>query len=532
MPATLGAVAAGEVHSIDPATLEPVASVATASSAEVGAAVAEAQEAQARWRRSSSGERRARLQSLGDVILAHAEEIATSVTSETGKPIVESFTTELYPALESVHWLASNVDRVLRPERLPMTQLLLKHKRGYLVYEPLGVVAVISPWNFPFAIPFTQAVAAVAARNGVVLKPAEWTPLSGAWVERLFSEAGFPSGLVRVVQGEGPTVGAELARTAGVARVIFTGSAEVGRAVAAAAAELLRPVTLELGGKDPMLVFEDCDPGRAVSAALWGSFANCGQVCSGVERIYVERPVFERFIAALARRAESLRIGHGSDPATDLGPLIREEQRLRVEELVCDALEHGAQVASGGGRARVSLPGWFHEPTVLVGERIGGRIQEEEVFGPVVTVEPFSGEQEAIALANGSRFGLGASIWTRNTERTRRVGGRLEAGSVWTNDVAYSYYAAQAPWGGCKGSGFGRTHGRHGLYELSQVRFVDRDVGHVPVPWWFPYGDAALDGFKGAMKLLYGAGARNRAGQAWNSRHGLAHLGRRYLGRA
>jgi acyl-CoA reductase-like NAD-dependent aldehyde dehydrogenase len=532
MAVTTDAVAADELHSIDPATLETVGRVPVTSSEGVAEAVQKAGDAQRRWAASPPDERSSALRTLAQLVVAHADEIATTVTAESGKPIVESYTSELFPTVENAAWLSSNAGRILRDERLSMSQLLLKHKRGRLVYEPLGVVGVVSPWNFPFSIPFTQAAAAVAAANAVVVKPAEWTPLSGAWVERLFAEAGFPSGLVQVVQGEGPVAGAELVRTHGVAKLIFTGSGATGREVAAAAGDLLRPVTLELGGKDPMLVFADCDVDRAVAGALWSAFANCGQVCSGVERIYVEQSLFEGFVSELAARAGGLRIGPGRDAATELGPLIRERQRSRVEELVADALAHGAEAVCGAERPQVSLPGWFYEPTVLAGLRIGGRIADEEVFGPVVTVEAFASEDEGVLLANDSRFGLGASVWTRNAERARRVARRLHAGSVWTNDAAYSYYAAQATWGGCKESGFGRTHGKHGLYELSHVKFVDSDSGRVRVPWWFPYGTSALDGFRGALGVLYARGVRRRSGHGWGARHGLAHMTKRYLGRA
>lgn len=526
------ALAAGELRSVDPATLDEVGSVPVTPPDRVPAVVEQAAAAQEGWAAESAGRRARSLRALGELLVSEAGELAAIVTRETGKPVVESFTSELFPAVENVVWLARNAERVLRRERLPRSQLLLKHKRGRIVYEPLGVVGVISPWNFPLAIPLTQAAAAVAAGNGVVVKPAEWTPVTGALVERLFAEAGFPEGLVRVVQGEGPETGAALVRSPGVARVVFTGSAAVGREVAAAAGELLRPVTLELGGKDPMVVFSDCRLGRAVAGAAWGAFVNCGQVCSGVERIYVERPLYDRFVSELAARAGGLRIGVGSDPSTDLGPLIRERQRARVEELVEDSLEHGGEVVCGGRRPEIGLPGWFYEPTVLAGARIGGRLETEEVFGPLVTVEPFSNEEEAVALANRSRFGLGASVWTGDAQRARRVAVRLEAGSVWTNDTAYSYYAAQAPWGGRKESGHGRTHGKHGLYELSHVKYLGEDSGRVPVPWWFPYGAESLEGFGGALGLLYARGLRRRAALGWGARGGLAHLLRRYLGRA
>jgi acyl-CoA reductase-like NAD-dependent aldehyde dehydrogenase len=513
----------GELRPVNPATLEPVGSVPVSAPEEVAETVADARLAAERWAQSSFAERRDLLGRVAEAVLDHAEEIARTVTAETGKPLVESYTAELFVGLDNLLWAASNAGRVLRPERLHYRQPHLRHKRGWLLYEPLGVIGVISPWNFPFGIPFTQAAFAVAAGNAVVVKPSELTPLSGAWLERLF-----PDGLVRVVQGGGE-VGEALVRAPGTAKVVFTGSGETGRRVASLAGERLQPVTLELGGKDPMLVFEDADLDRAVAGALWGAFANCGQVCSGVERIYVARTLHEAFVEELARRTKRLRIGRGDDLQTELGPLIAEDELTRVEELVEDATARGAEVRLGGARPEIGLPGWFYEPTILTEVERESRIEREEIFGPVVTVAPFGDEDEAVRLANGSSFGLGASVWTHDLERASRVGRRLDAGSVWTNDVSYSYGTGQASWGGTKESGFGRTHSKHGLYELSRVKFADLDRGRVPVPWWFPYDEGAVDGFRGMAGVLYGEGLRWRLGAAWRHRRGLLALGRRYL---
>jgi acyl-CoA reductase-like NAD-dependent aldehyde dehydrogenase len=522
---------AAELRSVDPATLEELGTVPVSPPEEVSEAVGEGRVAAARWAQSSFEERRALLAAVTQEVLARADLLTATVTAETGKPLVESYTAELFVALDNILWAASNAPRVLRPERLRFPQPHLRHKRGWLLYEPLGVIGLISPWNFPLGIPLTQAAFAVAAGNAVVVKPSEVTPLSGAWVERLFREAGAPEGLVRVVQGRAET-GEALVRAPGIAKVVFTGSGEVGRKVAAAVGERLRPVTLELGGKDPMLVFEDADLDRAVAGALWGSFANCGQVCSGVERIYIAQPLYEAFVEELARRARKLRIGRGDELETDLGPLVAEERRAYIEEVVEDAVSRGAEVRTGGGRPDVGLPGWFHEPTVLTGVEREARIEREEIFGPVVTVGSFRDEDESVRLANGSAFGLGASVWTRDLERAARVGRRLEAGMVWTNDVSYSYGTGQASWGGAKESGFGSTHSRHGLYELSRVKYADLDRGRVPVPWWYPYDGRLADGFGGVLELLYGEGLPRKLASAWAHRRGLARLARRYLSRS
>lgn len=523
--------AAGELVSVDPATLREVGRVVATEPEAIGEIVAEARMAQEGWAREPFEQRSRVLRGVARALLDAGEEIAETIVAETGKPIVEAYTSELFVCLDNIMWLASHLGRVLRPERVPMPQLHLRHKSASLRYEPAGVIGIISAWNFPLGVPLTQAATAVAAGNAAVVKPSELTPLTGAWVEELFRRAGAPAGLVRIVQGPGETAGDAIVRQRGIHRVVFTGSSEAGRAVAQRAAERLCPVTLELGGKDPMLVLDDADLERAVDGALWASFSNCGQVCSGVERIYVDASLYEPFVARLGERARALRIGRGSDPRTDLGPLVSETQRARVEELVADAVERGAAVVSGGGRPPLGLPGWFLEPTVLVEVPADARVHTEEIFGPVVIVASMANESDGIRRANASRFGLGASVWTRDRQRGRRVAEQLEAGSVWMNDHAYSYGACQAPWGGRKESGYGRTHSKHGLYEMSQVKYTDADRGRLTPPWWYPYSEEVVDGFRGALGALYGDGVRARAAALVAHRHGLVALGRRALRR-
>ncbi|MGZ4333587.1 MAG: aldehyde dehydrogenase family protein [Gaiellaceae bacterium] len=508
----MAVAASGELRVVSPATLEVVGTVPATDPARVQELVTEARIAQERWAEATLDDRRGLLVRLAELTLARLDEIAETVIAETGKPRTEAYTSELFPALDSLVWLARSGPRLLAPERIRYPQLHLKHKRAHLAYEPLGVVGVIAPWNFPFAIPFTQTAFAVAAGNAVVLKPSELTPLSGALVERLFADAGAPVGLVRVAQGDG-AVGEALVQARGLGKILFTGSAEVGRVVASAAGARLVPVTLELGGKDPMLVLDDADLDRALEGALWGSFTNCGQVCSGIERIYVERALYEPFVEELARRAAGL----------DLGPLISEEQRARVAGLVDDAVAQGGRALVGAHAP--SRRGWFYEPTVLVDVPPTARIRDEEAFGPVVTVDSVADEHEAVRRANETSFGLGASLWTRDSARARRLAPLLRAGTVWHNDHAYSYAAAQAAWGGRGESGFGRTHSRHGLYDLTAPKFVDRDSGRVPVPWWFPYDDRTADAFRGALIALYG---RGRVRSVWRERRALVELARRY----
>jgi len=269
-----------------------------------------------------------------------------------------------------------------------------------------------------------------------------------------------------------------------------------------------------------MLVLDDADLARAVDGALWASFLNCGQVCSGVERIYVQGALYEPFVEELTRRTEELRLGE------DIGPLISEEQRDRVGGLVDDALARGARALTGGGAS--DRVGWFYAPTVLSDVPPAARIEHEETFGPVVTVARVQSDDDAVRAANEGVYGLGASVWTRDARRAQRIARRLRAGSVWHNDHAYSYASAQASWGGRGESGFGRTHSKHGLYELTTVKFSDRDAGRVPVPWWFPYDERTTDAFRGVLGALYANGLPARARAAWRERRALVALARRY----
>jgi acyl-CoA reductase-like NAD-dependent aldehyde dehydrogenase len=508
----MAVAATRELRVVNPATLELVGTVAATDPADVPQLVGDAAALQAPWGETRPEERADILAAVSRALLQRADDVADVVVAETGKPRVEAFTSELYPALDALAWLRQEAPRLLAPERVGYPQLHLKHKRATLYYEPLGVVAVISPWNFPFAIPFTQLAYALAAGNAAVLKPSELTPLSGELAAELFAAAGAP---VRVAQGDG-AVGEALVKAPGIGKVLFTGSAEVGRLVAASAGERLVPVTLELGGKDPMLVLDDADLTRAVDGALWGSFMNCGQVCPGVERIYVQGTLYEPFVEELARKARDL----------ELGPLISEEQRDRVAALVDDAVGGGARVLAGARAPERA--GWFYEPTVLVDVPATALIERDETFGPVVTVARVADDEAAIAAANDNAYGLGASVWTKDADRARRVAQRLRAGTVWHNDHAYSYASSQATWGGRGESGFGRTHSKHGLYDLTAPKFVDSDPGRIPVPWWFPYDERAANAFRGALGPLYAQSLRGRIRAAWRERRALLALALRY----
>ena len=481
---------------------------------DVQQAVGEAERAFAEWRATSFDRRSRVLREAVRVVLRHADEIAATVSAETGKPRMEAVSHDLFPSLDHASWLARNAGKELRPRRIRFRQPHLLLKRAWERHEPYGVVAVVSPWNVPFAIPFTITATAIAAGNAVVLKPSELTPSSGEWVRRVLEEAGAPPGLVSVVQGES-RVGEALVAEPRIAKVFFTGSVAVGRRVAATAGARGCPVVLELGGKDAFVVFADADLDRAVDGALYAAFTGAGQVCVSAERIFVERAAHDEFVRRLVDGARTLR------PHEEVSPLISERQRARVEALVDEA---GGEVLTGGRAG----DGTFYEPTVILGPAADTAIQREEIFGPAVTVHAFETEEEVVALANASEFALGASVWTRDLDRARRVAERIEGGMVWVNDFGYSYGAGQASWGGARGSGFGRTLSTHGLRECVRVKLVDEDRGRLRPAWWFPYDVRTTAALRNSFEVLYGDG---RVRAAWRHRRDVVHLVRRALGR-
>src|SRR5437763_10700788 len=322
-----------------------------------------------------------------------------------------------------------------------MPQVFLKTKHSAFTYEPLGVIAVISPWNYPWSIPFGEVALALMAGNGVVLKPASLTPLIGERIGRAFERAGVPEGLVRVIHG--PGAGAALV-TSSVGKVFFTGSVETGRCVGEGCARRLKGSVLELGGKDPMLVLTAANIDHAIAGALWGGFANAGQTCSGIERVYVLREVADRFIEGVVAGAGRLRVGDPDSWDTEIGPMVSTEQFEIVRELVDDAVASGAELRCGGpAETPNGLSGAFYAPTVLTGVTHEMRIMREEIFGPVLPIVVVESEDEAVSLANDSEFGLGASIWTSDRSRGERIAREIQAGMVWITDHMFSHGACQ-----------------------------------------------------------------------------------------
>ena len=484
-----------KVQSVNPATAEVLAEFDPAGSAEVEAAVAHARGSTAAWQQCGVAERARYLLCLRDVLYQRRDEVAALITREAGKPTVEALVGEIMVVLDTLEYFARFGAEFLAPQHVPHHNLAVRFKRGRLMYEPYGVIGIISPSNYPLSIPLMEMTPALVAGNTVVLKPSEFTPQVGLVIRDLCEAAGLPWGVINVLVGDGAT-GRALVDSA-IDKLIFTGSVPTGKRIQTVAAERLLPTVLELGGKDPMIVCADADLDVASSGAVWGAFTNAGQACLSVERVYVARSVAKRFTQLCVDKAKRLRIGPGDDPATDVGPLIRPRQVAIVEDHVQDALGKGAQALTGGRRP--DLPGFFYEPTVLTDVNHAMRVMCQETFGPVLPVMAVDSEEEAIAFANDSEFGLSASVWTRDSARGERLARQLHAGAVMVNDCISYFGVCEAPHGGVKASGIGRSRSRLGLQEMVRVKYVDVDlVPQLPKLWWFKYGARAkrmMDGF-------------------------------------
>lgn len=455
---------------LDPATGMRVAEVADSDAADVALAVQAAQQAfeASAWRGLRPADRERLLCRLADLIEAHGDELAALETLESGKLLGVARAIDVGAGAEHVRYMAGWATKI-EGSTLD-TSIGFPPGVGYHAYtrrEPVGVVAAIVPWNFPLAIALWKVAPALACGCTVVLKPAPETPLTALRLAELAQLAGLPDGVLNVVTG-GAEAGEALVAHPGVRKISFTGSTGVGRAIGHTALDRMARFSLELGGKSPLIIFDDMDPVRAAEGAAQGIFFNQGQVCTAGSRVYVQRRHFDAVLEALAAQAAQLRLGSGFDPATQVGPLVSQRHLLRVQAHVQQAREEGARVVAGGRRGPDS--GFFMQPTVLADTHAGMGIVRDEVFGPVVAVMPFDTVDEAVALANASDYGLAASIWSNDLSRVHRVVPRLQAGIVWVN--THNMLDNNLPFGGVKQSGYGRDLGRSAIEQFTELKSV------------------------------------------------------------
>jgi succinate-semialdehyde dehydrogenase/glutarate-semialdehyde dehydrogenase len=498
MRAEIDTIERPEIIKRDPSNGEEIGRVPLLGSANVLEAVKRARAVQPSWAALSYQERAKVISRAREIVLRDLESIAKLISQETGKPKAEAISMEIVPTLDLMHYFAVNTAKLLRPTRIDIGQYGFMGRSSRIIYKPLGVVGIISPWNFPWATPLDEVVIALMAGNGVVVKPSELTPFSALKIAEVFDQARLPTGLLQIVTGDGST-GAALVE-AGVNKIMFTGSVATGKRVAEAAARQLIPVVLELGGKDPMIVLKDANLTNAARAAVWGAFANAGQACASVERCYVHESVAPRFIELVVDETSRLKQGPTSSDEVDVGAMTNERQLQIVEHHIKDAVQNGASVVIGGKR-RQDERGWFHEPTVVTNVNHTMKLMRDETFGPVLPIMTFKTEDEAVRLANDSIYGLSASIFTTDIARGRELAEQIEAGTVMVNEVVYTHALGQTPWGGVKQSGYGRTHGRLGLLEMVTAQHVHvNSLPGVPDVWWFRYSETGRHLFRGLAK--------------------------------
>jgi acyl-CoA reductase-like NAD-dependent aldehyde dehydrogenase len=489
------------LESRSPATGRPIGAVPATPPGQVADVVAEVAVVQPLWAQLQLSDRGRYLRRAAQAIVDLSDEISALIATEQGKPVTEAYLMEVLPTIDALHWMADQGQEILADEKVGMHQVFFKTKRASFTYEPLGVVGVIAPWNYPWTIPLQEVAMALMAGNGVVLKPASLTPLIGEKIGEVFARAGVPEGILRVIHG--PGTGNALVESP-VAKVFFTGSVETGRGVGELCAKHLKGCVLELGGKDPAVVLADADLPHAIDGIGWGGFANAGQTCSGIERVYVMRETSERLTDGLVRKARALRLGDPLRADTEIGPMTSREQYEIVCELVDDAVAAGATLECGGPAEVPGFSGDYYAPAVLTGVTHDMRIMREEIFGPVVPIMVVDSAEEALRLANDSEFGLGASLWTADRARGERMAREVEAGMVWINDHMFSHGACQCSWGGVKDSGLGRSHSKFGFYECVNVKLRVWEPSWTRDLWWQPYDDKLNRAVKAAGEYLYG----------------------------
>jgi succinate-semialdehyde dehydrogenase/glutarate-semialdehyde dehydrogenase len=483
-----------------PVTLEATGELVCANTDDVAAAISRARAAQPAWAATSMRERRAIVERALRAVLERQDEIIDTVVAETGKARTDAMSMEVFSVADQLCYYAKNAEKFLKPRKRKIHGLLGLMKQLRIVYKPLGVIGLITPWNGPFVLVMNQATQAILAGNTVVAKGSEVTPFSARLAEDIFRQAGLPDNVLQVLLGDGET-GAAIVR-GGVDKVSFTGSVATGRKVAEACASQLIPCTLELGGNDAMIVCADADLDRAADGAWVGSCMNTGHYCCGTERIYVVKEVYNDFLERVLEKGRQLRQGQQYGWDEDVGAVFWDRQMSIIEAHVEDARAKGANILMGG-RRNPDLDGLYYEPTVITDVDNSMDIMVLETFGPILCIQCVDSEDEALALANDSEFGLNGNVWTQNKEKGYRMAAAIDTGSCSVNDMAMSYGIPAAPFGGKKNSGIGQVNGKKGMrgycHEMPIV--IDRFGGKMQNG--YPYSARNAEGMKKLMDFLW-----------------------------
>ncbi len=496
---------------INPATMQELDEVKLQTQKEINDKITQADAAFSGWGATTLQRRIGYMRALKQEIVDNTDLIAQTISDEMGKPRVEAIVAEIMTVVDLIAYYTKIAPSLLVDKKIDL-HLFKWLKSSRLVYEPLGVVAVIAPWNFPFAIPMSGIVSALLTGNTVVFKPASDALLIGQLIEKLIRNAGIPEGVFETVLASGASIGTALYEPP-IKKVVFTGSTEVGKKIMSHAGKFLIPTVMELGGKDPMIVLDDADLDKAVQGALWGSFTNAGQVCASVERLYVDASIYEPFMSKFRTAVAALRVGSGDNPDSDVGPVVNQSQLDIVTEHIASARKAGANISVGGEAAANSTqPGYFFQPTIIEGADHSMQCVQEETFGPTVAVIKYAKVEDAIAMANDSPYGLTASVWGQDKRRADKVARRLHAGTIMINDVGLmSYGITDTPWQGVKDSGVGMSHSAEGLLAFVFAKHIA--VDNTPPfmkrqLWWYPYSAEAYGLFKNSISMVFGTGKK------------------------
>ncbi|AYV57918.1 succinate-semialdehyde dehydrogenase [Leptospira kmetyi] len=486
----------------NPATLEEIGKVPNTDLAKMPEIFKKAREAQKEWSQRKFSVRKKHLLKMRDYIVDHAEELAEIVSKDNGKSRMDALATEVLPAALAADWYAKNARHHLQPKKLPMSTFLFFNKKNELHRVPLGVVGIISPWNYPLSIPFGEIAMGLMAGNAILLKVAQATILVGQAIEKIVAAGELPEGLFYHIVGSGGAVSKSFFENK-IDKIFFTGSVATGKTLMAAAASTLTPLSLELGGKDPMIVLDDADLERAANGAAWAGYQNAGQSCGGVERVYVQEKVYDKFVNLLAAKTKAIRHGADQNFEVDMGSMTTEEQLNTVKRQVDGAVKQGAKIIAQS-QPTGNTKGFFYPATLMVDVNHQMELMQEENFGPVIPVMKFKTIEEAIALANDSSMALTSSVWTKNLNLGKKIARKLESGATTINDHLYTHGQSETPWGGWKESGLGRTHSGLGFDEMTQPKLVNWDI--IPSKrniWWYPFNKTSYEAILAAMRFNF-----------------------------
>lgn len=486
------------LRSYSPNTQEFIGEVESTNPEEVKSIIEKARNSQEFWNSNGVDERITHLKIIRDNFYAQSDEIAKLISKENGKPIAEAISSEIIPTLGVFDYYLKRAKKYLKPQKVRIKLPVMIHKKSWIEFEPWGVVGIISPWNYPLLLPMGQIIPALIAGNCVIFKPSEFTPITGNWIEKLFNDSDLPKNIFNVIYGSAD-VGEALVNSK-LDKLFFTGSTKVGKIISKSASEKLLPVSLELGGKDPIIVLEDADLERTAQGIAWGALTNAGQTCVSIERVYIHESIHDELINKLIEIVSKLILFNNSE-YYDISGLKTAQQAVTVKEHLDDAVQKGAKIVFGGELQ----DGNKFQPTILINVNHDMLIMKEETFGPIIAIKKFGDENEAVALANDTDYGLSASIWTKTLSRGESVAKKVKSGSVLINDCISYFGVCEAVVGGIKCSGTGRVHGKSGMMEMVYEKYYNADsFAWQKKFWWFSYGKKETENMKHALVFLYG----------------------------